>query len=382
MTIKFLFSKFAYELYSIITNGTKNLNLNSNFYIKKNYSNDYFERSVNQFKIQKKLITKNKFWLIELTSFFLLIPFCILILINYFFSTKRKIKSNKLLVISSKPYKNLKRYLKKKYGKFKVFNLKLSYCSMSLEDLLKILILWKKNRSFYFIIKILYKSSIYINLIKIYKPKYVLTSSEFSFTSSWLTKLCEEKKIIHINAMHGEKIINFRDCYSTFHEMIIWNKHYKKVFSNMNLKTKKFKIIEMDSVKKIKKKKIYFITYYLKNDFKYFKKLAELIKLKNKNNKKICFRINPKTFIKKNFIEYCKKNGFYYEDPSKISLIKSFNSTSYVVSKFSSALYIAQKSGFKIAIDDLFSLKEIDNLKQRKFIVLSKKYYLLKKILN
>jgi len=373
--------KFINEIHLMITRETKNLNLNEKFNINKNYTNNYLHRSIYQFKIQRKLISKKKIWIIEILSSFILIPLCVFILINFIFSSKQKIKSSKLILISAKPYENLKIYLKKKYGNAKVFNLKLLYCAMSLQNIFQVLILWKKCRSFYFIVKILYKSSIYINLIKTYKPKYILTSSEFSFSSSWLTKLCEEKKITHINAMHGEKIINFRDCYSSFHQIIIWDKHYEKVFKAMNTKTNSYKKVNIDTVKKNKKKNKYFITYYLKDDFEYFKKLADLIKIKNKKKLKICFRINPKTFFKKIFFDYCKKNGFFYEDPSKTSLQKSFNSTTYIVSKLSSALHIAQKSGFKIAIDDLISMEELKYLKIRKFFVLSKNYNLLTKIL-
>ena len=78
--------------------------------------------------------------------------------------------------------------------------------------------------SWFFLLKSILKIEQYSFIIETYNPKAIIVCSEYSFTSSLLTEYCIDKKITHIDIMHGEKLYYIRDSFFRFNRCYVWNK--------------------------------------------------------------------------------------------------------------------------------------------------------------
>lgn len=117
-----------------------------------------------------------------------------------------------------------------------------------------------------FILKCLIKIGRYSFAIEEYSPEAIVVCAEYSFTSSVLTAYCKQRKIKHIDVMHGEKMYYMRDSFFKFDECYIWDGYYGNLLASMKADKDQF-IVEIPASLKfddgLSRKQYYDYTYYL-----------------------------------------------------------------------------------------------------------------------
>ena len=231
--------------------------------------------------------------------------------------------------------------------------------------------------SFYFNMKIIFKIALYRENMDVFKPICFIVNSEYSFTSSILTKYCNNNGIMHINVMHGDKFYYIRDSFFKFNKCYIWDEHYKKLFINLKAEPNQFEIeipknfiIPSEVINK--RKKIYNLTYYLQDDEENNLKLIRenLRKIKTKFN--ITVRPHPRYCDEKKIIKYF--NEFQIENSSKVNINESIANTDYAVSLYSTVLFQAYYNNKKIIIDDLIDFRFYKKLNELDYIIINKEH--------
>lgn len=228
----------------------------------------------------------------------------------------------------------------------------------------------------YFVFKCVYKMAMYRAVIENYGPHSIICSSEYSFTSSFLTWYCEQNKIKHINVMHGEKLLDIKDSFFQFHECYVWDIHYIELFKILRAEESQF-IVDIPPCLHIKtdlsKIPDFELTYYLTNETE--KELKDINKILHQINilkNKICIRPHPRYSdiiqVKKVF------KDFFIENTKEYSIENSINNTRKIASLYSTVLYQGYISGKEIVVDNMSQRNKFKKLVGLKFIVLSKYY--------
>jgi hypothetical protein len=209
----------------------------------------------------------------------------------------------------------------------------------------------------HFIIKIILRLGRYAELITKTQCKIIIASAEYSFASSVLTDFCEKKSITHINAMHGEKVINPVDAFCHFHEFFVWDKHYISVFTTLRAKVEKYTVAKPLMLKKISFNE----TQQIKYDFTYYLgwelSLTDSINIKKsievlvKNGYRVCVRMHPRYGERAKIEEIF--DGFQIEFPNEVSMIESLEATHAVIGLLTTVFWHAEELGRPIIIDDM-----------------------------
>lgn len=334
------------------------------------------ERSYYQYCCQMKLNNKFIFLIMSILS----IP----LLLIYFYKKSDKLEKEKKYdaIFMYKGVKDniVSNELKSDFSSFlHIRNFKENFSKSDKEFFL--LLLKTYPFSWYFLLKCLIKIRFYSYIINNYAPKTIIVSSEYSFTSSFLTTYCNKKGINHINVMHGEKLFDITDSFFCFNRCYVWDKHYIKLFLELRAEETQFIIYKPDCLKieKIGVKKETDYTYYLGGETK--KNMLNIAKnlstLKNKGYK-ISVRPHPLysniTDVKKIFKNFEVEND-------KIDIETSILRTNNAISLYSTVLYQAFLNGTSIIIDDLSNKENYEKLKELEFICFSQKYNLLSGLL-
>jgi hypothetical protein len=209
----------------------------------------------------------------------------------------------------------------------------------------------------HFIIKIILRLGRYAELIMKTQCKIIIASAEYSFASSVLTDFCEKKSIKHINVMHGEKVINPVDAFCSFHEFIVWDKHYISVFTTLRAKVEEYTIAKPQMLNEI----IFNENQQIKYDFTYYLgwelTLADSINIKKsmevlvRNGYRVCVRMHPRYGERAKIEEIF--DGFQIEFPNEVSMIESLESTHAVIGLLTTVFWHAEEFGRPIIIDDV-----------------------------
>lgn len=245
----------------------------------------------------------------------------------------------------------------------------------------KMLLRYFKNyiKSPFFILKCLIKIGVYSNVIHNYKPNAIITHNEYSFTSSILTKYCNEMKVEHINVMHGEKLFNIRDAFVKFDRFYVWDEHYVNLFIKMRADKLQFRVEipqKFQSNKYNTQEYDYELTYYLAGeDEESLNILANNLKKLIIPTNKICIRYHPRH----SNIEQLGRifSEFNMQDPEVISIEESLMKTNFVASLYSTVLYEAYIAGKEIIVDDITNNYRYNKLKSLEYIIINKNHILL-----
>jgi hypothetical protein len=234
----------------------------------------------------------------------------------------------------------------------------------------------------YFITKCLMKLQIYAFSIETYKPDIIISSCEYSFTSSVLTALCRACNIQHINIMHGEKLLNFQDAFAEFDQFYVWDDHYKSIFTKLRGGTLDY-IVELPNsnfIPKNNKTLKYDFTYYMgwEGCVEDLYKIRSSLRLLASQNYRVCVRIHPNlgkelTFINSN-IYYEIFKEFDNEDANLVPLDSSLAGTRNPVSLFSTVLFEAVSLGICPVIDDCSDANLYNTLQALDYIICKKKH--------
>lgn len=230
--------------------------------------------------------------------------------------------------------------------------------------------------SWYFLAKCMIKMTQYSFIVNNYHPKAIITSNEYSFTSSFITAWCACFGVEHINVMHGEKAYDIRDSFFKFNCCFVWHEYYEKLFISLKADKAQF-ITELPpalilNVENNSAKQIYDFTYYEGfRDKKQLLKTAKLLyKLKNMGYT-VAYRRHPRdcgSFSKELF------KNLSQEDPKTVSLEASLSATKHAVATHSTVLYQAYLNGVSVVIDDLSNPRFYNHILEANYIMTNLKH--------
>lgn len=236
--------------------------------------------------------------------------------------------------------------------------------------------------SFYFRLKILLKIRMYSAWRYMYKPKAIIVCSEYSFTSSVMTKYCEQYFIEHINVMHGEKLFYIRDTFFRFSRCYIWDSFYKKLFSKLRAEDTQFieqlpRSMKFDGVNTAKQCDY---TFYLgQESTKQIEIISGYCKRLVKLGNSVMVRPHPRYSNMEELKKYFSPDML---EDGTLSVEESIIGTKYVVSLYSTVLNQALHNQVEIVIDDMTEPEKFIKLKTLEFICLDKPHLLLSEILR
>lgn len=341
---------------------------------------DDIKRSYLQYLCQMKLNSSLYNLLINLISLLLTFPTILYLLLK---SKYNYIDYSENIGINLGVKNTLPKSLK---SEFKIINGKRNLY-LKLEDIKFIFynLVLKYPLSFHFIFKNILKISLYRYNINIFpNASSILVSSEYSFTSSFMTKYCNDMGLKHINYMHGEKMFYIRDSFVKFDRFYVWDEYYKNLFLDLNAFEKQF-IVELPEIfiqkyvnNNFKNNELDRLTYYLQG----FESDYELNCIKDCldkfNNLETKVRAHPIYSDKKKINKYFNSNQVEMEK----DILKSLSETKYIVSKYSTVLYQGYLMDKNIVIDDISSPTLYQLLKEFKYIIFKKQFIKLSDLLT
>lgn len=229
-----------------------------------------------------------------------------------------------------------------------------------------------------FIFKCMCRIASYAQIIRCHSPKSIIASAEYSFTSSVLTYYCEERKIQHINIMHGEKEFYIRDAFSRFHRFYIWDNFYKLLFKEMLRANKTEYIVEKPPFLVLQKggcadTYVYYMQIHTNKQIQMIRNSLKAL------DHKFVVRPHPLHFNKKISQLF---ETYEIENPEKVSLERSLMSAEMVISICSTVLLQAYWLGIPVVIDDISDPIFYSELKKRNYIMLNKPHTLLSDLLR
>lgn len=341
---------------------------------------DYLIRSRYQYLGWVEIHGKWKMFFFNIVFFFIN-PFSIasFVLAGFFSKSCKQFDSN--TAITFIPSQDL--LTKSLLEKYRIANGDYGYI-LKFSDLLFIFRIFKFTTDPpFFIFKIILKMALYSYNMTKNGCGAIITSSEYSFTSSALTAYCEQRKTIHINVMHGEKFYFIRDSFFRFHECYVWDYHYEKLFRKLKCYQNQF-IIEWP-VKFLRYKQPLPLRKGDKKKFKYYldgtevkSEIGLLTNLTMKAGVVPTFRPHPLHTSK----EILKDLEVPIEDYASVDILHSVLSTDYVCAKYSTVLYEAFLIGKNIVIDDLTQPEKFVMLKDLDYIMFAKPHTLLSNFIN
>ena len=255
--------------------------------------------------------------------------------------------------------------------------------SLEKKDIKFILGIWKRHPlSWLYVSKIAFKISEYRYVINTYNPTAIIVCNEYSFTSSALTKFCNDNKIEHIDVMHGEKYYDMRDSFFRYNRCYVWDKYYEKLFIKLRADKNQFIVAIPESLifKQMDISKTHDYTYYLADEnYKTLAVIANELQILSKNNQ-VYIRPHPRYSNKEKVAKIFK--NFEIEDCFKVSIEESILSTKYAISLSSSALNQAEHNGTIVIIDDISDGRRYKKLFELEYIGVRKPHLLLSHILS
>lgn len=211
--------------------------------------------------------------------------------------------------------------------------------------------------SFYFVFKISFKIAVYRHSLEKTNCNAILCASEYSFTSSILTLWCERNNIEHINVMHGEKLFDVTNAFSTFHRFYVWNEHYLNLFERLDTKANQFKTEWPQSFQAFRKldntieKTNNVATYFLQSsDHDYLKRVSSALNILNKKWR-IVVRPHPRFPLDEAASQIL--GPIEIQDVSNISVLEAIRNTTAVCGTYSTALLQAYLASKKVILDDI-----------------------------
>lgn len=270
-----------------------------------------------------------------------------------------------------------------RYGNvsFKYLNTEMSLDNFSKSFIIQII--KRYPFSWAFILKNMIKIANYNYAVSKYSPDAIVSSCEYSFTSSILTNYCNALGIKHINIMHGEKWFSITDAFVHFTVFYVWDCYYVQLFARLQGFADNF-IVELPQTIKntIQNKHEHHVVQ--STDFKFFlgfesldtlSKLAKIVEALSLSGYKLAIRLHPR-FTDKSLV-FKIFNAEQIELPHLVDIYDSILSTKYAVAVGSTVLFQAYLLGVAIVIDDVSNPKRYQELLDADYILLHKPHKLL-----
>ncbi len=225
--------------------------------------------------------------------------------------------------------------------------------------------------SWHFVLKVQLKIAQYRYVVEEYAPAALICCSEYSFTSSAVTRWCRLNGVQHINVMHGEKLFYIRDSFFCFDRCYVWADEYVDLFHALRAEQSQF-IVEVPPALRIDTNDIApskDFTYYLGGESG-----EKLYRIKNTLEKLVekgfvvAVRPHPR-YSNKEEIKRIFSELLVVEDSEKISINESIQSTRNAASLYSTCLLQAYVNGVNACIDDLSDPNWYLELLKRQYVL-------------
>ncbi len=231
--------------------------------------------------------------------------------------------------------------------------------------------------SFYFSYKSICRIASYSDAIRKYKPSVIFSSCEYSFTSSILTKYCEMNNVKHYNVMHGEKLYNPREAFFRFSRFYVYDVYYIQLFHFLRNSNTEYLVNKMNvPLDGCAISNVGYCKYYLQL---HTKRQLEIIKDSlAKTGLFYSVRLHP-------LYSSGKEKDIFGEkkiEDCKVDIWSSLKNAGMVIAIDSTVLYQAYLLGIPVVIDDVSDRKYFEELKDRKYIMLSKPHILLSELIS
>ena len=233
--------------------------------------------------------------------------------------------------------------------------------------------------AFYFRFKCMAKLAMYRSLYETYRPKAIIVSEEYSYTSSFLTEYCHRLGVEHIDVMHGEKLYYIRDSFFCFDRCYVWDGYYRDLFCQLRAEPTQFRIELPPSMQPwdahgVGKAVDY--TYYLQAETpQMLEKIAESLQKLRKNGAEVAVRPHPlysdMETVRRLF------SDFEIEANAEIGIETSILRSRHVIGLYSTVLYQAHINHVSVVIDDLTKPEQFSQLAELKYMMLSLPHTLL-----
>ena len=233
--------------------------------------------------------------------------------------------------------------------------------------------------AFYFRFKCMAKLAMYRSLYETYRPKAIIVSEEYSYTSSFLTEYCHRLGVAHIDVMHGEKLYDIHDTFFCFDRCYIWDQFYRDLFCQLRAEPTQFRVESPPSMQPWDTqgvKKVVDYTYYLQAETpQMLDKIVESLQALRKSGAVVAVRPHPlysdMETVRRLFSE------FEIEANAEVGIETSLLRTRHVIGLYSTVLYQAHINHVPVVIDDLTDPERFAQLAELWYIVLSLPHTLL-----
>ena len=238
--------------------------------------------------------------------------------------------------------------------------------------------------AFYFRFKCMAKLAMYRSLYETYRPKAIIVSEEYSYTSSFLTEYCHRLGVEHINVMHGDKLYDIHDTFFCFDRCYIWDQFYRDLFCELRAEPTQFRMEMPPSMQPwdaqdVEKAVDY--TYYLQAETsQMLEKIAKSLQTLQKSGAVVAVRPHPlysdMETVRRLF------SDFEIEETAEVGIETSILRTRHVIGLYSTVLYQAHINHVPVVIDDLTAPERFAQLKSLRYIMLDKLHGLLSALLQ
>lgn len=238
--------------------------------------------------------------------------------------------------------------------------------------------------AFYFRFKCMAKLAMYRSLYKTYRPKAIIVSEEYSYTSSFLTEYCHRLGVAHINVMHGEKLYDIHDAFFCFDRCYIWDQFYRDLFCELRAEPTQFRVEPPPSMQPwdaqgVEKTVDY--TYYLQAETpQMLEKIAKSLQTLRKSGAQVAVRPHPLYSDKETVHRLF--SDFEIEVNAEVGIETSILRTRHVIGLYSTVLYQAHINHVPVVIDDLTAPERFAQLGSLRYIMLDKPHGLLSALLQ
>ena len=237
--------------------------------------------------------------------------------------------------------------------------------------------------AFYFRFKCMAKLAMYRSLYETYRPKAILVSEEYSYTSSFLSEYCHRLGVEHINVMHGDKLYDIHDTFFCFDRCYIWDQFYRDLFCELRAEPTQFRMEMPPSMQPWDAQDTppeVDLTYYLQAEpTEQRMQIAAALHTLQARGMVIAVRPHP-LYCDDTLLEIF--SGFTLEMPGNCSIEQSILRTKCAVSLYSTVLLQASINGVAVVIDDLTAPERFAQLKSLRYIMLDKPHGLLSALLQ
>ena len=238
--------------------------------------------------------------------------------------------------------------------------------------------------AFYFRFKCMAKLAMYRSLYETYRPKAIIVSEEYSYTSSFLTEYCHRLGVEHINVMHGDKLYDIHDTFFCFDRCYIWDQFYRDLFCELRAEPTQFRMEMPPSMQPwdaqdVEKAVDY--TYYLQAETsQMLEKIAKSLQTLQKSGAVVAVRPHPlysdMETVRRLF------SDFEIEETAEVGIETSILRTRHIIGLYSTVLYQAHINHVPVVIDDLTAPERFAQLKSLRYIMLDKPHGLLSALLQ